>query len=143
MLAFRAWAASIGFANSKRGLFVIASIWNILVTSAIVFVFVMWFWLLVTIIGDIFRRTDTGGFSKILWILFLLFLPLLGAFAYILTQSKGMAERQQKQVAKAREDLREFVGVGAADELEKLDRLKTAGSITDAEYQKLRARVIG
>jgi hypothetical protein len=122
---------------------VLASIWNILVTSAIIFVFVMWFWLLITIIGDIFRRTDTGGFSKILWILFLLFLPLLGAFAYILTQSKGMAERQQKQVEKAREDLREFVGVSPADELEKLDKLKAAGSVTDAEYQKLRARVIG
>jgi hypothetical protein len=122
---------------------VLASIWNILVTSAIIFVFVMWFWLLITIIGDIFRRDDTGGFSKLLWILFLLFLPLLGAFFYILTQSKGMAERQQRQVAKAREDLREFVGVGAADELEKLDRLKAAGSITEAEYAKLRARVIG
>lgn len=121
----------------------LASIWNILVTSAIIFVFVMWFWLLITIIGDIFRRDDTGGFSKLLWILFLLFLPLLGAFFYILTQSKGMAERQQRQVAKAREDLREFVGVGAADELEKLDRLKAAGSITEAEYAKLRARVIG
>lgn len=121
----------------------IASIWNILVTSAIIFVFVMWFWLLITIIGDIFRRTDTGGFSKILWILFLLFLPLLGVFVYILTQSKGMAERQVKQVEKAREDLREFVGVSPADELEKLAKLKSAGSITDAEYQKLRARVIG
>ncbi len=121
----------------------LASIWNILVTSAIIFVFVMWFWLLITVIGDIFRRTDKGGFSKIIWILFLLFLPLLGVFAYILTQSKGMAERQQKQVEKAREDLREFVGVSPADELEKLDKLKAAGSITDAEYQKLRARVIG
>lgn len=121
----------------------LASIGNLLLTAFVVFAFVMWFWLLITIIGDIFRRDDTSGFTKILWILFLLFLPLLGAFLYILTQSKGMAERQQKQVAKAREDLREFVGVSAADELEKLDKLKAAGRITEAEYAKLRARVIG
>lgn len=121
----------------------IASMFNLLVTAFVVFAFVMWFWLLITIIGDIFRRDDTGGFSKLLWILFLLFLPLLGAFVYVLTQSKGMAERQQRQVQKARDDLREFVGVSPADELEKLEKLKAAGSITDAEYQKLRARVIG
>lgn len=121
----------------------IASLWNLLVSVAIIFLFVMWFWLLITVIGDIFRRSDSSGFAKILWILFLLLVPLLGVFAYILTQSRGMAERQAQQVARARADLREFVGVSPADELEKLAKLKATNQISDDEYQKLRARVIG
>lgn len=119
------------------------AIWGFFVNIAIIFLFVMWFWLLITIIGDLFRRSDVGGFAKVIWVIALVVVPLLAALAYILTQSKGMAERQQAQVAKARDDLREFVSLSPADELAKLEALKAKGSLSDAEFTKLRAKVIG
>lgn len=109
----------------------------------VVFMFVLWLWLLVSVIGDLFRRHDVGGFGKVLWIIFLVVLPYLGVFAYILTQGRGMGERQVAHVKQAQQDLRAFVGVSPADELEKLDKLKAAGTITADEYAKLRAKVIG
>ncbi len=113
------------------------------VWAVAIFLFVMWFWLLITIVSDLFRRRDVGGFAKVLWIIFLLLLPLLGVLAYVLTQSRGMSERHVANVSRAREELREFVGVSAADELVKLDKLKADGAISADEYARLRARVIG
>ena len=121
----------------------LSSLWTFFVNVAIIFVFVMWFWLLITIIGDLFRRHDVGGFSKLLWVIFLIALPLLGVFFYILTQSKGMAERNAQQVSQAREDLRQFVGFSPADEIAKLEKLKADGVITADEYGRLRAKLIG
>jgi hypothetical protein len=119
------------------------TLWSFIVTMGVIFLFVMWLWLLITIYSDVFRRKDIGGFGKFLWVVFLLLVPLLGAFFYIITQSGGMAERQAAQVAKAQEDLRSFVGYSAADELAKLDAMKADGRLSEAEYQTLRARVIG
>ncbi len=74
--------------------------------------------------------------------IFLVLLPYLTVLAYLLTQSSSMAERQQAQAQKARDELRSIVGFSAADEIRKLDELKAKGSITEAEYGKLRARLI-
>ncbi|MBC7520100.1 MAG: SHOCT domain-containing protein [Sandarakinorhabdus sp.] len=109
----------------------------------IVFVFIMWFWLLITVMGDLFRRDDVGGFGKVLWVIFLVMLPYLGVFAYLLTQGGSMAQRNIAQADKARDQLRSIVGFSAADEIEKLDRLKAAGNITADEYTRLRARALG
>jgi ABC-type multidrug transport system fused ATPase/permease subunit len=97
---------------------VFGTLWNFLVTMAVIFLFVMWIWLLITIFSDIFRRKDIGGFGKFLWILFMLLLPLIGAFFYIITQSGGMAERQAEQVARARRSarLRRAFGCRRTDE---------------------------
>lgn len=122
---------------------IFSSIVNFAMFAFVVFVFVLWLWLLISVIGDLFRRHDIGGFGKVIWILFLLFLPYLGVFAYILTQGKGMGERQAAQVQEARRELRDFVGISPADELKKLDELKAAGSISADEYARLRAKVIG
>jgi energy-coupling factor transporter transmembrane protein EcfT len=110
---------------------------------AVVFLVVMWFWLLITVIGDLFRRDDVGGFAKVLWIIFLVFAPYLGVFAYLLTQSSGMAARSRRNAEAARDELRAVVGFSAADEIAKLDKLKAAGSITAEEYARLRAQAIG
>jgi energy-coupling factor transporter transmembrane protein EcfT len=110
---------------------------------AVVFLVVMWFWLLITVIGDLFRRDDVGGFAKVLWIIFLVFAPYLGVFAYLLTQSSGMAARSRRDATAARDELRAVVGFSAADEIAKLDKLKAAGSITAEEYARLRAKAIG
>ncbi len=122
---------------------ILSSVLNFAVFAFVVFIFVMWFWLLITVIGDLFSRSDVGGFGKVLWVILLVVLPYLGVFLYILSQGKGMGERKMAQVAKARDDLREFVGVGIADEIAKLEKLKADGSITADEFTRLRARVIG
>ena len=109
----------------------------------IIFIFVMWLWLLITVIGDLFKRDDIGGFAKLIWLLFLVFLPYLGVFLYLLTQSSGMAERSRARMIEARKDMRNFVGHSTADELIKLDQLKAAGSLSDAEYATLRSRALG
>jgi len=115
---------------------------NFLFDVFVIFMFVVWFWLLITVFADLFRRTDISGFNKVVWVIFLVLLPYLTVLAYLLTQSGSMAERQQAQAQKAREELRSIVGFSAADEIRKLDELKAKGSITEAEYGKLRARLI-
>jgi Phospholipase_D-nuclease N-terminal len=108
----------------------------------IIFIFIMWFWLLITVMSDLFRRDDVGGFGKVLWVIFLVLLPYIGVFAYLLTQGSGMALRNQAQADKARDQLRSIVGFSAADELKKLDELKAAGSISADEYKKMRGRLL-
>ena len=122
---------------------IFSSILNFAMFAFVVFIFVLWLWLLISVIGDLFRRHDTGGFAKVLWIIFLLVLPYLGVFVYILTQGRGMGERQAAQVREAQKELRDFVGYSPADELKKLDELKAAGTISADEYTKLRGKVIG
>lgn len=109
----------------------------------IIFVFIMWFWLLITVMGDLFRRDDVGGFGKVIWVIFLVLLPYLGVFAYLLTQGGSMAKRNQAQAEAARDQLRSIVGFSAADELAKLDKLKADGTITAAEHTAMRARLVG
>jgi hypothetical protein len=107
-----------------------------------IFLFVVWFWLLITIFADIFRRHDIHGGVKTLWVIFVIVLPFLGIFIYLITQSKGMAERNIAQAQAQQEQLRQIVGTSSADELMKLDQLKASGSLTDDEYQKMRAKII-
>jgi hypothetical protein len=107
-----------------------------------VFMFVLWFWLLVTVASDLFRRHDVSGLGKTLWVILLIVLPYVGVFAYLLTQGRGMAERNNARVRQARDDLRQAVGFSPADEIEKLERLKQSGAISDQEYARLRARAV-
>lgn len=107
-----------------------------------VFVFVLWFWLLVTVLSDVFRRQDLSGLGKMLWVILLIVLPYIGVFAYLLTQSRQMAERSEARARQARDDLRQVVGFSVADEIEKLERLKNTGSISNEEYARLRARAV-
>ena len=108
-----------------------------------IFLFVIWFWLLITIFADLFRRHDISGWIKAVWIIFVIVLPFLGILIYLITQSHGIAERNVKQAQAEQEQLRQIVGTSSADELMKLDQLKASGSITDDEYQRMRAKVIG
>jgi hypothetical protein len=115
---------------------------NFLADAFAVFMFVLWFWLLVIVISDLFRRHDVSGWVKAIWVIALIVFPYLGIFAYMITQSSGMAERSSQQAQQAREELRRVVGFSAADEIEKLDRLKKSGSISDQEFARLRAKLI-
>jgi Short C-terminal domain/Phospholipase_D-nuclease N-terminal len=115
---------------------------NFLMNVLGIFAFVVWFWLLVVIYGDLFRRHDISGWGKALWVIGLVVFSYLGILAYLITQGRGMAERNAQQAQQAREELRRVVGFSVADEISKLDQLKKAGSITDAEFQRLRAKLV-
>ena len=115
---------------------------NFLADVFAVFMFVLWFWLFIITVSDLFRRHDVSGFGKVCWVILLIILPYIGIFAYLLTQGRGMAERNEVRARQTQEDLRKFVGFSAADEIEKLDRLKAAGSISEQEYGRLRARLV-
>ena len=107
-----------------------------------VFIFVLWFWLLITIFGDLFRRRDVSGLGKTLWVIALVVFPYLGIFIYLIMQGRGMAERQTERTQQARDELRQVVGFSVADELEKLERLKNSNVISDEEYRRLRTRAV-
>jgi Phospholipase_D-nuclease N-terminal len=115
---------------------------NFLVDVLAVFVFVVWLWLIIVILMDLFRRHDVSGWAKAIWVIALIIFPFLGVLGYLITQSSGMAERDIQRAQQARDELRRVVGFSAADEIEKLERLKKAGSITDTEFTRLRARVV-
>ena len=85
---------------------------------------------------------DIGGWGKAIWVIALSIFPYIAVFIYLITQGRGMAERNMQRSQQAREELRHIVGFSAADEIEKLERLKTAGTISADEYTRLRARVI-
>jgi hypothetical protein len=115
---------------------------NFLTDVLSIFIFVLWFWLLITVFSDLFRRHDISGWVKTIWVIVLIVFPYLGIFVYLIVQHRGMAERQGQRVEQAREDMRHFIGYSVADELEKLDRLKHSGAISDEEYTRLRARAV-
>ena len=115
---------------------------NFLVDVIAVFMFVIWFWLLITVFSDLFRRRDISGWSKALWVIVLILIPYIGVFAYMISQGRGMAERSAQHAQQARDEVRRVVGFSAADEIQKLDGLKRSGSISDDEFRHLRARLV-
>ena len=115
---------------------------NFLMDVLAVFVFVVWFWLLITVYADLFRRRDISGWGKAFWVIVVLVVPYIGVFAYLISQGRGMAERNAQQVQQTRDELRRAVGFSPADEIAKLDQLKKSGSITGEEYGRLRAKLV-
>ncbi len=113
-----------------------------------IFIWIMWIFLLFRIIVDIFRSHDMGGFAKALWLIFVLILPFLGVFVYVIARGHGMGERDMA-IAQARNDqfnayVREAAstGGGTADELAKLADLRERGVITDAEFAAQKAKLL-
>jgi hypothetical protein len=115
---------------------------NFLMDALAIFVFIVWFWLLITVAADLFRRHDISGWVKAIWVIAWIVFPFIAVLAYLIFQGRGMAERNVQQVQQARDELRRVVGFSVADEIEKLDRLKKEGSISEAEFAKLRARLV-
>src|SRR5215467_10782845 len=90
---------------------------NFLADAFAIFMFVLWFWLLIIVIGDLFRRHDISGWGKAIWVIALIVFPYIAIFAYMITQSRGMAQRTSQQAQEAREELRKVVGFSTADEI--------------------------
>jgi hypothetical protein len=116
---------------------------NFLMDVLAVFLFAIWLWLFIIVVGDLFfRRPDTSGWVKALWVIFMIVVPYIGVLAYLILEGRGMTDRNIRRAQEAREELRHVVGFSIADEIDKLERLKTSGSITNEEYRRLRARLV-
>jgi hypothetical protein len=112
-------------------------------TMLIFFAFVVWLWLLFTVLGDIFRRHDTSGFAKVLWIIFIVVLPYLGVFVYLIAEQRGMAERAQARQKAAQTQFDDYVQSVApkADPTEQINKANSvleSGLITQAEFERLK-----
>lgn len=113
------------------------------------FLFFIWIWILITVFADIFRSHDLSGWAKALWVIFVIVMPYLGVFVYLIARGHKMSEHAleaaQAQDAAARQYIQNAAGTGgsAADELARLADLKEKGVIDDAEFQRLKAKVVG
>jgi hypothetical protein len=112
-------------------------------TMLFFFCFVIWIWILFTVFGDLFRRRDIGGWGKTGWIIFVILLPFLGVFVYLIAQHKGMTERTiaQQQEAKAQMDqyVRSTAGVSdPTQQIAKGEELLKSGAITQAEFDQIK-----
>jgi ABC-type multidrug transport system fused ATPase/permease subunit len=111
-----------------------------------IFFFVIWIWILFTIITDLFRDHEMSGWGKAVWIFFLIFIPFLTALIYLIARGNGMRDRAiQAQVdAKKHFDqyVRETANTSPADELHKLQELKEKGALSDEEFQQAKAKLL-
>ena len=112
--------------------------------------FFIWLWLLITVFADIFRSQDLSGVAKFLWIIFVIFLPYLGVFVYLIARGHKMHEHAVEQAqavdAAQRAYIRDTVGAASkspSDELARLAQLRADGTIDEAEFQRLKAQVVG
>jgi uncharacterized membrane protein YcjF (UPF0283 family) len=117
--------------------------WTILVF----FGFVIWLWLLFTVIWDIFRRQDASGWVKVLWIIVVIIFPFLGVFIYLIAEHKGLAERSAKQQKTAEEETAQYVRsvAGQSDPTSQIANAKTLldnGTITQAEFDQIKQKAL-
>jgi hypothetical protein len=120
---------------------------DVLWTMLVFFAWVIWFWLLIIVFGDLFSRHDISGWGKAGWIVLLILLPYLGVFIYLITQGAHMAERRAQQSQAARSEFDDYVKTvaapgGAAAEIEKAKQLLDSGAITQAEFDAIKAQAL-
>ncbi len=116
-------------------------------TMLIFFAFVVWIWILFTVLADIFRRHDTSGFSKVLWIVFIIILPYLGVFVYLIAEHTGMTERATKQHEAAQAQVDKYVQSVAvrsdpAEQIAKAKTLLDSGTLTQAEFDQIKQKAL-
>lgn len=116
-------------------------------TMLIFFFWVIWIWFLIIILTDVFRRHDIGGGKKAVWCLFIIFLPFLGAFCYLIANGQGMSERRMAEAQQAQSQMDAYVrsaagSSGTAGEIERAKALLDSGAITQDEYASLKAKAL-
>jgi hypothetical protein len=119
------------------------ALWSMLVF----FLWVAWFIVLFHVVGDVFRRRDASGAKKTLWLIFVLFMPFLGVFAYLIANSDDMARRNLEQAQAARAEMDDYVRTtagsgGAAAEIDRAKQLLDSGAITQSEFEALKAKAL-
>lgn len=122
---------------------------DVLWSMIIFFFWVIWIWIVITVLIDIFRRHDIGGVAKAGWVIFVVILPWLGVLIYLIAQHDGMQERSLKQAQAQRQQFDDYVrdtasvGGGSAAEIAKAKELLDGGAITKEEFETLKARALG
>jgi len=120
---------------------------DILWTMFIFFLFVIWIWILITVFADIFRRRDIGGGMKAVWIIFVILLPYLGVFIYLIAEGHHMAERNAEQMQSAQAQQADYIksvaGSSPADQIAQAKSLLDSGAISQAEFDALKAKALG
>jgi putative oligomerization/nucleic acid binding protein/phospholipase D-like protein len=116
-------------------------------TMLIFFFWVIWIWILVTVLIDLFRRHDVSGWAKAAWVLFLILLPYLGVFVYLIAQGKGMAERRADEIKASQASFDQYVreaagSSGPSDQIAKAKELLDSGAIDQAEFDALKAKAL-
>jgi hypothetical protein len=116
--------------------------WSMLVF----FVWILWFWLLFTVFGDLFTRHDISGWGKAGWSIFVIFLPFLGVFIYLIAQGHSMGERAMERAQGQKQEMDDYVrsvaSSGPTDQIAKGKELLDSGAITQAEFDQLKAKAL-
>jgi type VI protein secretion system component VasK len=120
---------------------------SVMWTLLVIFAWVIWFWLLITVFMDLFRRHDCSGWAKAGWIIFVIILPFLGVLVYLIAESKGIAERSQKEAQASQAQFDDYVKTVAAqsdpaEQIAKAKSLLDSGAITQAEFDSLKAKAL-
>jgi len=121
---------------------------NVLWDILIVFAWVLWIWVAIIAFTDLFRRRDTSGWAKAAWVIFIVLLPWIGVLAYLIVNHDGMAERSEKQNQAAQAQFDDYVrhaagSGGPASEIETAKKLLESGTITQTEFETIKARALG
>jgi len=114
-------------------------------TIIIFFFWVIWIWIVIQVLADVFRRHDIGGFAKALWVIFVVIVPWLGVLIYLIAEHDGMRERSTKQAQAQKEQLDQYVreaAGGSADQIAKAKALLDDGTITQQEFDALKAKAL-
>jgi high-affinity K+ transport system ATPase subunit B len=116
-------------------------------TMLIFFVFVIWIWILIGVFADLFRRHDTSGFAKVLWIVFIVVLPYLGVFVYLIAEHRGMAERTVKHQQAAQKEFDQYVQSVAVkgdptEQIAKAKQLLDGGTINQSEFDAIKQKAL-
>ena len=117
-------------------------------TFVVFFGFVVFFWLLITVFGDLFRRHDLSGWVKAGWIVFVLLLPLIGSLTYLITQGRSLADREVRQAEQAKQQTDDYIrsvaapGYRAVDEIARGKKLLDDGAISPEEFEQLKRRAL-
>jgi hypothetical protein len=121
---------------------------QVLISMFYFFLFFIWIMLLFQVFGDLFRDKETSGLAKFVWIAGVIFFPYIGVFVYLVVRGSGMADRQMAAAKESQQAFDSYVkqtagSASPADELTKLQELKAAGTIDDAEFASMKAKIIG
>ncbi len=116
-------------------------------TMLIFFMWVIWIWILITVLIDLFRRHDVSGWGKAAWALFVIILPFLGVFVYLISQGGGMAERRASEMRASQASFDDYVRNvapkdGPSDQIARGKELLDSGAITQAEFDQLKAKAL-
>ena len=117
-------------------------LWSLLV----IFFMIMYFMILFSVVIDLFRNHEMGGFAKALWVLFLIFVPLISLLVYVIVYGKSMAQRQQTAVVEAQQEqdayIKQVAGTSPAEQIAQAQQLLNSGAISQDEFDKLKAKAL-